>query len=72
MARQELFTLTEIARTLGVERHRVDYVVSAYEVEPVRRVGIARLFDRTGLEQVKRSLLPLPSIHATNGSSHVR
>ncbi|MDX9912006.1 MAG: hypothetical protein RBS39_09255 [Phycisphaerales bacterium] len=41
---QTHWTVARIAAHLGVDRHRVEYLIDARGIRPTARVGIARVF----------------------------
>ncbi len=42
----ETLTLREIERESGIGWKRLAYAASTYGIEPVRRVGLVKLYDR--------------------------
>ncbi|MEE9130610.1 MAG: hypothetical protein V3T84_11380 [Phycisphaerales bacterium] len=52
-------TTGAIARRLGAPRHRIDYVIETRGIEPVRRIGITRLFDRYAQTRIESALLEI-------------
>lgn len=51
---QEFLVLTigEIARRVGVELHRVDYIVRSRQIEPLARAGNSRIFSVGAAERI--------------------
>ena len=56
----KLYTVGDLAKALGVEKHHAEYIIRKMGVEPVGRAGGYRLFDLKaqraigkGLEKVK-------------------
>jgi hypothetical protein len=57
----QLYTLPTIARILGVTRRRVEYAVESHGIEPVQRLGIARIYDADGLCQIRAAVEAIAS-----------
>lgn len=56
MANTSLKTIGDIAKALGIPKHRVTYAVDKAGVEPVARAGILRLFGDTEVARIQRAL----------------
>jgi hypothetical protein len=56
MTDMTLYTITQIADSLGEPPQRVKYIVSKYRLKPVQRVGIIRLFDERAIEAIRQGL----------------
>lgn len=54
--KSRMWTVGSIAKRLGVELHRVEYLIDAREIEPVGRAGIARVFDDAAVERIESEL----------------
>jgi hypothetical protein len=53
----KLLTVGKIAQVCGVPPHRVLHVIgSRSHIQPVARAGNLRLFDRSGLAQIRHEL----------------
>ena len=52
----ELQTISDIADSLGVPRHRVAYAVRTRGIEPTTRVKHYRLFDQDAVETIRAEL----------------
>ena len=50
------FTISDLSKLLGVRRHRLDYAVTEYGIEPAERAGIVRLWSSEQLPQIKSAL----------------
>lgn len=51
-----LWTVARIAEHLEVARHRVEYVIDSRGITPIGRAGIARMFDRRGVDLIAHEL----------------
>lgn len=51
-----VLTLGDIARELGEPEHRVKHIINSRRIEPVRRIGIIRLFPATAVGAVRQEL----------------
>lgn len=51
-----LLTLGDLVRETGIPPHRVKYALSAFNIEPVQRAGIVRLFSRDQLPHIQSCL----------------
>ena len=49
-------TISEIARRLGVPRHRVEYVIGAREILPACRIGPVPGFSEQNVEEVRAEI----------------
>jgi hypothetical protein len=52
----QLVTVGDIARRLGVPTHRVQYVILARGIKPAGRAGVLRLFDAEAVERIAAAL----------------
>jgi hypothetical protein len=52
----DLLTVSEICRTLGIQRWRFIHAADAYRIEPARRAGIVRLYRRDQLTTIRAAL----------------
>ena len=50
------WTLARIAAQLGVERHRVQYVVRTRGIEADERIGSTRTFGSAAVERIRAEL----------------
>ena len=48
-----LWTLSDLAETLGTPRHRLSYAVRSRQIRPAARVGHTDLFDREAAARVE-------------------
>ena len=48
----ELMTIGDVAKALGVPRHRVSHAIEVYGVEAHQRAGIIRLWRREDLPAI--------------------
>lgn len=53
---EDLRTVGDIAREMGVPVHRVAYAVAVYNIAPTQRAGILRLFDEVKVAAIKSAL----------------
>lgn len=51
-----IFTLRELARVVGKPVWQLNYALDVYDVQPRRRAGIVRLFDRDQLPEILAAL----------------
>ena len=51
-----LITVGQIAKRLGVETHRVAYVIRSRDIRPCGRAGIHRVFDDAAAERIGSEL----------------
>jgi hypothetical protein len=58
---ERLYTAPTIARILGVTRRRVEYAIELHAIEPVQRLGIARIYDADGLRQIREAVQAIAS-----------
>lgn len=49
---RRLLTIGEISRLLGVELHRVEYIVRARGIRPVERAGRLRVFSQEDANRI--------------------
>jgi hypothetical protein len=59
-----LFTVGEIARRLGVELHRVEYVLRTRDIWPCSRAGNALVYTREDLDRVGSEIKRIDLEHA--------
>ena len=52
----EAVTAREIARTIGQPFHKVAYVLDSRQIEPLRRVGIVRLYSPAIISMVQEEI----------------
>lgn len=52
----ERYTLPEVARMLGVRLHQAEYAVRSYGIDPVARIGNARVYDTAAIERIRSAL----------------
>lgn len=62
---EKLRTIGEIAISLNVPIHRVDYIVKAHAIAPSGRLGILRGFDAAAAERIRQLLLAMPARRTT-------
>lgn len=51
-----LWTVARIASHLGVDRHRIEYLIEARGITPIARAGIARIFAPADVERLAREI----------------
>jgi predicted transcriptional regulator len=51
-----LWTVARIATHLGVDRHRIEYLIDARGIKPIARAGIARIFAPADVERLAREI----------------
>jgi predicted transcriptional regulator len=51
-----LWTVARIASHLGVDRHRIEYLIDAREIKPIARAGIARIFAPSDVDRLAREI----------------
>jgi hypothetical protein len=65
---QNLLTLRDIANTSGVRIHVAKYAISEYDITPVQRAGIVRLWSREQLPTIQAAIKRIGSRReAVNG-----
>ena len=52
----EFFTRRDLARRLGVPDHRVKWVLTSRNIEPVHRAGGRAVYDSSALQKVRIGL----------------
>lgn len=57
-----IWTVARIAEHLGVDRHRVEYVLDTRGIEPIGRAGIARVYSDDTVVRVASELMRIESI----------
>ena len=55
-AATELLTLGQVAARLGTSTHRLKYAIEVHRIEPIRRIGIARVWRETDLPRIQAAL----------------
>jgi hypothetical protein len=65
-----LFTVGEIARRLGVELHRVEYVLRTRDISPCSRAGNALVYTQEDLDRVASELRRIDAERHQLGSDH--
>lgn len=53
---QTLWTVARIATHLGVDRHRIEYLIDARGIKPIARAGIARIFAPADVDRLAREI----------------
>ena len=48
-----LWTVARIASHLGVDRHRIEYLIDARGISPIARAGIARIFAPSDVDRLR-------------------
>jgi hypothetical protein len=66
---EALLTVGEIARRLGRELHRVEYVIRTRKIRPVGWAGHARVFRDADLARIASELVRIDRERATNPAS---
>ena len=56
MNTREELTTGQIAKRHGVPRYQIEYIIESRGIEPVRRIGIVRLFSRDAQARIKDAL----------------
>ncbi len=51
-----LWTVARIATHLGVDRHRIEYLIDARGIKPIARAGIARIFAPADVDRLAREI----------------
>jgi predicted transcriptional regulator len=51
-----LWTVARIASHLGVDRHRIEYLIDARGIRPIARAGIARIFAPADVDRLAREI----------------
>ncbi|MBO6739196.1 MAG: hypothetical protein JJ916_04985 [Phycisphaerales bacterium] len=51
-----LWTVARIASHLGVDRHRIEYLIDARGISPIARAGIARIFAPADVDRLAREI----------------
>lgn len=51
-----LWTVARIASHLGVDRHRIEYLIDARGIKPIARAGIARIFAPADVDRLAREI----------------
>ena len=52
----QLLTVGDLRRETGARHHQLNYALQEYEIEPVQRAGIIRLFHPDQLPMIKSAL----------------
>ena len=60
-ANQDLLTLGQIARRLGVPAHRLKYAIEEYRIDPVRRIGVLRVWSEDDISRMVSALRRIES-----------
>lgn len=50
--KNEFWTVSRIASRLGVDRHRVEYVIESRGIAPIGRAGIARVYSDVDVNRI--------------------
>lgn len=56
-----LLTLGQICERLGVPQHRAKYAIAQYDIRPVGRVGILRVWSEDDLPRLRIALTEIAS-----------
>ncbi|MFG0246375.1 MAG: hypothetical protein ACF8MF_10060 [Phycisphaerales bacterium JB052] len=51
-----LWTVARIASHLGVDRHRIEYLIDARGIKPIARAGIARIFAPADVDRLRAEI----------------
>ena len=51
-----LWTVARIAAYLGVDRHRIEYLIDARGIKPIARAGIARIFAPADVDRLTHEI----------------
>lgn len=54
-----LWTVARIASHLGVDRHRIEYLIDARGIKPIARAGIARIFAPADVDRLAREIVKI-------------
>jgi|GEM_PF-1442717 len=64
-----IWTVARIAEYLGVQRHRVEYVLDSRGIEPIDRAGIARVYSEDAVDRVASELVRIVSLRDLGNAS---
>jgi len=64
-----IWTVARIAEHLGVQRHRVEYVLDSRGIEPIGRAGIARVYSEDIVDRVASELTRIVSLRDLGNAS---
>lgn len=53
---KELYTASLMAKKLGVDLHRVTYIIRARKIPSLAMIGHTRVFDRAAYQKVKEEI----------------
>lgn len=56
MNTREEMTTGQIAKRYSAPRYRIEYIIESRGIEPVRRIGIVRMFGRDAQRRIKDAL----------------
>ena len=75
----QLLTLGQIAKRLGVSTHRLKYAIDQYHVEHVTRIGITRVWTEADLPRSRLALARVaanrsanPPVESCESASHAK
>lgn len=57
-----IWTVARIAAHLGVDRHRIEYLIDARRIKPIARAGIARIFGSGDVERLAREIQKIDAV----------
>lgn len=70
MANTTIETTTgQIAKQLGVPKYQIDYIVQTRNIDPVRRLGIVRLFDGNAQILMRKALTEIATQRANRADA---
>lgn len=52
-----LWTVARIAAHLGVQRHRIEYLIDKRCIKPLDRAGIARVFSSADVQRLAQEIV---------------
>lgn len=65
----QLLTIGDLSRELGVDRHKIDYILSAQGIIPAARVSRYRAFTRDVLPVIRAELDRIEAKHQRGASA---
>ena len=63
-----LLTVGQIAKQLGVDTHRVAYVIRSRRIQPCGRAGIFRVFDEAAVHWIASELRRIAADRGEQGT----
>ena len=53
---EQLYTVGDLAKQLGIEQHKVTYFINSRKIEPVARVGRYRCYNQQQLDDIREAM----------------